>query len=523
MISGKSLGNTPLQAAQPNDTAMKINNAFLTPVTKSLSVAILCVLFAGFSGTSAFAIGTQEAPPTQEQEDKKKEKYEKGSEDKNKAESAETTEQDGKKDTEEKTEEKSDSDKPSSARRRGRRSRSRASSRTSNGFLDAFKSVIGPTAKATVEIRKNDKPVALGAIVSADGYVLTKLSELKAPIKCRLPDGKDVAAYVYGVHPDTDLALLKVEGDNLPVIPWTTEDSLDIGNWLATVKDEVRPLGVGVVGVNARLIKPQSGFMGVNLSQTDRGVAITRVTADSPAQKGGLARGDVVIKVNGESFTKIDKLIPRVKSFPPGEEIRLTVLRDGNEIVADVVLGEERSLNPLYERSNQQNTMGGNRLSKRRQNFPLAVQHDTFLKPEDCGGPVVDVNGKVVGINIARQGRVASLMLPASLAQKVVDDLKTGQWAPAVVHKNRIDEINRTLQDLTTQVALSPMNNDDLKKKIKDLSEEEKSLRDKLEEVYRGRLRAEWEIEQATKTFDSAQSKIERLQKEREKLVNGTK
>ncbi|MCP4464138.1 MAG: PDZ domain-containing protein, partial [Planctomycetaceae bacterium] len=368
-----------------------------------------------------------------------------------------------------------------------------------------------------------DKPVALGAIVSADGYVLTKLSELKAPIKCRLPDGKDVAAYVYGVHPDTDLALLKVEGDNLPVIPWTTEDSLDIGNWLATVKDEVRPLGVGVVGVNARLIKPQSGFMGVNLSQTDRGVAITRVTADSPAQKGGLARGDVVIKVNGESFTKIDKLIPRVKSFPPGEEIRLTVLRDGNEIVADVVLGEERSLNPLYERSNQQNTMGGNRLSKRRQNFPLAVQHDTFLKPEDCGGPVVDVNGKVVGINIARQGRVASLMLPASLAQKVVDDLKTGQWAPAVVHKNRIDEINRTLQDLTTQVALSPMNNDDLKKKIKDLSEEEKSLRDKLEEVYRGRLRAEWEIEQATKTFDSAQSKIERLQKEREKLVNGTK
>ena len=228
MTSGKSLGHTPLQAAQPNDTAMKINNAFLTPVTKSLSVAILCVLFAGFSGTSAFAIGTQEAPPTQEQEDKKKEKYEKGSEDKNKAESAETTEQEGKKDTDEKTEQKSDSDKSSSARRRGRRSRSRASSRTSNGFLDAFKSVIGPTAKATVEIRKNDKPVALGAIVSADGYVLTKLSELKAPIKCRLPDGKDVAAYVYGVHPDTDLALLKVEGDNLPVIPWTTEARIHI-------------------------------------------------------------------------------------------------------------------------------------------------------------------------------------------------------------------------------------------------------------------------------------------------------
>ena len=481
------------------------------------------------------AIGVQEAPPTQQEDDKKKEKYEKGAEEQDKSEQDKSEQdeskkndevKDDKKETEEKqdaAEENTDSESPSAGRRRGRRSRSRASSRTSNGFLDAFQPVIGPTAKATVQIRRNDKTIALGAIVSADGYVLTKLSELKTPITCRLADGKDVSAYVYGVHPETDLALLKVEGDKLPVVPWATEDTLDIGNWLATVKDGIRPLGVGVVGVNARLIKPQSGFMGVNLRQTERGVEITNVTADSPAQKGGLDRGDVVIKVNGESFTEIDKLIPRVKSFPPGEEIRLTVLRDGNEIVADVVLGEERSLNPLYERSNQQNTMGGNRLSKRRQNFPSAVQHDTFLKPEDCGGPVVDVDGKVVGINIARQGRVASLMLPASLAQKVVNDLKTGQWAPAVVHKNRIDEINRTLQDLMTQVALSPMNNDDLEKKIKELNEKEKSLREKLDNTYRERLRAEWEIEQASQTFDSAKSEIERLQKEREKLVDGTK
>ena len=318
------------------------------------------------------------------------------------------------------------------------------------------------------------------------------------------------------------MALLKVEAENLPVIPWASEDSLDIGHWLATVKDNERPLGVGVVGVNARLIKPQSGFMGVNLQPGNRGVVISNVTKDSPAEKGGLKRGDIIIKVNGESYTDITKLIPRVKSFPPGEEIRLTLLRDNKEIVADNVLGEERSLNPLFERSNMQNTMGGNRLSKRRQNFPSAVQHDTFLKPEDCGGPVVNVDGEVVGINIARQGRVSSLMLPAALAKKIVDDLKTGQWAPAVVHKDRIDEINRTLQELSTQMALSPTNNDDLKEKIETLSKEEKSLRDKLEKTYRDKLRAEWEIEQATKTYDSAKAEISRLKKELEKLVNGT-
>ena len=479
----------------------------------------------------------QEAPPEQQEEDKKAEKYQKDKESKSEADESsnddtkakDSTEEDDQADTQEnksasdeKTEDADETAESRPNRRRGRRSRSRASSRTSPSFLDAFKPVIGPTAQATVEVRKDSKPIALGAIVSQDGYVLTKLSELQTPIKCRLADGKEVSAYVYGVHPDTDLALLKVEAENLPVIPWASEDSLDIGHWLATVKDNERPLGVGVVGVNARLIKPQSGFMGVNLQPGNRGVVISNVTKDSPAEKGGLKRGDIIIKVNGESYTDITKLIPRVKSFPPGEEIRLTLLRDNKEIVADIVLGEERSLNPLFERSNMQNTMGGNRLSKRRQNFPSAVQHDTFLKPEDCGGPVVNVDGEVVGINIARQGRVSSLMLPAALAKKIVDDLKTGQWAPAVVHKDRIDEINRTLQELSTQMALSPTNNDDLKEKIETLSKEEKSLRDKLEKTYRDKLRAEWEIEQATKTYDSAKAEISRLKKELEKLVNGT-
>lgn len=508
---------------------------------KMILLVALMLVFSGIYQSQTTAAVIQEAPPEQQKEDEKSEKYkkdkdskaedEKSSNDDPKANGAgdKKAQEDAKKDSPsdtEKGEEAGESSERRSNRRRGRRSRSRASSRTSPSFLEAFKPVIGPTAAATVEVRKDSKPIALGAVVSEDGYVLTKLSELQTPINCRLPDGKEVSAYVYGVHPDSDLALLKIEAENLPVIPWASDDSLDIGHWLATVKDKERPLGVGVVGVNARLIKPQSGFMGVNLSARsggESGVVITNVTKDSPAEKGGLKRGDIIIKVNGDSYTDITKLIPRVKSFPPGEEIRLTLLRDNKEIIADIVLGEERSLNPLFERSNMQNTMGGNRLSKRRQNFPSAVQHDTFLKPEDCGGPVVNVDGKVVGINIARQGRVSSLMLPAALAKKVVEDLKTGQWAPAVVHKDRIDEINRTLQELSTEMALSPMNNDDLKEKLEELSEEEKSLRDKLEETYRDKLRAEWEIEQATKSYDSAKAEISRLKKELEKLVNGTK
>jgi serine protease Do len=45
------------------------------------------------------------------------------------------------------------------------------------------------------------------------------------------------------------------------------------------------------------------------------------------------------------------------------------------------------------------------------------------LRPIDCGGPVVDVDGKVVGLNIARAGRVESYALPSSLVRETVDKL----------------------------------------------------------------------------------------------------
>ena len=45
---------------------------------------------------------------------------------------------------------------------------------------------------------------------------------------------------------------------------------------------------------------------------------------------------------------------------------------------------------------------GGGPFSERRWGFPLVLPHDTPLRPKDCGGPLVDTDGQVGGINIAR-------------------------------------------------------------------------------------------------------------------------
>ena len=75
------------------------------------------------------------------------------------------------------------------------------------------------------------------------------------------------------------------------------------------------------------------------------------------------------------------------------------------------------------------NQLGGP-LSEHRTGFPTVLQHDTALRPEDCGGPLVDLDGKAVGINIARAGRTESYAVPAEEVQRLLPDLKSGKLAP---------------------------------------------------------------------------------------------
>ena len=59
-------------------------------------------------------------------------------------------------------------------------------------------------------IFSGDKPKALGTVVAAEGYILTKASELEDDLSCRLKDGRHLNAEMVGVHEEHDLALLKI-------------------------------------------------------------------------------------------------------------------------------------------------------------------------------------------------------------------------------------------------------------------------------------------------------------------------
>src|SRR5438034_10391905 len=69
----------------------------------------------------------------------------------------------------------------------------------------------------------------------------------------------------------------------------------------------------------------------------------------------------------------------------------------------------------------------GSALSSRRNGYPSILQHDSVVKPTDCGGPIVDLDGKVIGINICRAGRVESWAVPAEAIQPLLFDLMAGK------------------------------------------------------------------------------------------------
>jgi serine protease Do len=103
--------------------------------------------------------------------------------------------------------------------------------------------------------------------------------------------------------------------------------------------------------------KVSRGFLGIYFQPIDKdmaealnlpsveGVLVSRVQPDTPADKAGIAMGDVIIGFNGEKVDDGPKFRMMVAAAGPGHEITLQILRDGKEISKKVTLADrEESL-----------------------------------------------------------------------------------------------------------------------------------------------------------------------------------
>ena len=71
------------------------------------------------------------------------------------------------------------------------------------------------------------------------------------------------------------------------------------------------------------------------------------------------------------------------------------------------------------------------RFSGRRTNFKRVLQHDIGLSERTVGGPLLDLNGRCVGMNIARANRSETFAVPAKELRELIVELRDGKETKA--------------------------------------------------------------------------------------------
>ena len=96
--------------------------------------------------------------------------------------------------------------------------------------------------------------------------------------------------------------------------------------------------GDGFLGVYAENINREN--MGrYHMSQV-RGVGVTRIVKDSPAEKAGLRKDDVILRVDGENISSVRKLNRIVSELAPDQSVKITVSRGGSEQDITATIGK---------------------------------------------------------------------------------------------------------------------------------------------------------------------------------------
>ncbi len=311
-----------------------------------------------------------------------------------------------------------------------------------------------------------------GVIVSSDGYILTNNHVVNGAdeVKVRLMDKRTFTAKIIGTDPKTDIALIKIDAENLPKITLGDSDKLQVGETvlaigsplsenlehtvtmgivsakgrsnvgLADYEDfiqtdaAINPGNSGgalinldgkLVGINTAIVSRSGGFQGIGFAvpinmaksvmislkehgtvtrgwlgayiqnitpqlaeamdlSVNEGALISDILSDSPAEDAGLEAGDVVIEFNGKKIENSSQLRNMVAATPPHTEVELKIIRDGEEKILKVELGELKNEEVSKSENEKYSDLFG---------FSVAPVNDKTIKQfklnEDAAGVVV--------------------------------------------------------------------------------------------------------------------------------------
>jgi serine protease Do len=298
--------------------------------------------------------------------------------------------------------------------------------------IDEVLQALAAAHRSTVEVLGDGKAVAHGLIVGADGWVLTKRTELTGPagprrLVCRLADGTRLEAKVAGQSRAHDLALLRVPATGLPAVRWGQAGRPRVGQLIASLGPEPRPLHYGVVGA-VRVQNPGArGDLPFRVVPAPAAAAAVAFAEFLPrrrevdAARGLLGPGDLITHLGDvptptvEEFASVRDRLTKAPGALAGEWVKLTVRHDGRTTHVSLPLVEPETVIPAVWQQARWNV--------RRNGFPDVFSHDGGVAHDRCGGPVVDRCGRVIGVNIARADAMQTFAIPGEVVRRVLTEL----------------------------------------------------------------------------------------------------
>ncbi len=297
---------------------------------------------------------------------------------------------------------------------------------TGTAVVAAFETQRQVLQTSSAVILDGRKEIGYGVVISADGHILTKASEILdvKTLAVTVDQTKYETVKLLTVDPTWDVALLKIEASGLVPVVYAPTSAVPQGTWVvangATTRT-ARRLLAGIVSAKIREIPPSGGAaLGVVLNGKSKVLEVDAVNEKSGAKEAGLQKGDVILSIEGKKLKKIEDIAEIIKDRKAGSTVKMTYRRKGAEITVDVRLAARGEM--FTDQMNRNDQMSGE-FSPRRSGFPRVMQHDILGSRSVVGGPVLDLDGRCIGMNIARANRAESFAIPVEDLQELAGRL----------------------------------------------------------------------------------------------------
>lgn len=293
------------------------------------------------------------------------------------------------------------------------------------GVTKAFEQQREVIQKCSAVFYNGRDEVSYGVVISEDGYIFSKASEIEGikDLSARVGRESFDKAEIILVDPVWDVALVKVAAKGLTPASFAADSKIAQGSWVvvngATSRTRRRVL-VGVISANAREIPSTGGVvLGLTIKAEDGILTVSEVNQGGGADAAGIKKNDVILTIEEKSFSKIEELVEFLKDKQAGTKVKMQLERDGQVLEVEVVLSTREELSEGVDR----NDMMSGDFSKRRSGFPRVIQHDILANSDTMGGPVLNLNGQVVGMNIARANRAETFAIPVEELRELVSKM----------------------------------------------------------------------------------------------------